>query len=275
MGQAIYVKSSDSPNRYHIVTHSELDICDSKAVERYVVDNEIDTIINCAAYTDVERAEDHPELAYAINSDAVATLADVCSRLSIRLIHISTDYVFGGDAERREPYAEGDIPEPINIYGKSKAQGEREVLRLANGIIIRTSWLYAPWSKNFMLTILRLAAEQAEIRVVDDQRGTPTSAIGLAEMLVSIIDTNSIDTMSGIYHYTDDGECSWYDFAREIVSLSGHECRVVACSSSERNAKAKRPAYSVLGKSRIACIEGVKIAPWGERLREVINLINS
>ena len=273
MGQAIYVRASESPNRYIIATHDELDICDGEAVARYVTDNEVDTIINCAAYTDVEGAEEHATRAYAINSDAVSGLKDICNKYGIRLIHLSTDYVFGADSERATPYNEEDEVAPINTYGKSKAAGEREVLQLNDGVVIRTSWLYAPWGKNFMLTILRLAAERDRIEVVDDQRGTPTSAIGLADMLVNIIDSGAIDTMSGIYHYTDGGECSWYDFAREIVSLSGKACSVVPCSSAERNTKAQRPAYSVLGKRRIAEVEGVNIVAWQERLRDVMEII--
>ena len=274
MGQAIFVMSKDSHNLYSIATRAELDITDGGALERYVTELSIDTIVNCAAYTNVEGAEDNAENAYAINSDAVATIANVCNKHGIKLIHISTDYVFGGDSGRDTPYREDDTPSPINVYGASKASGEREALRAAGSIVIRTSWLYAPWGKNFMLTILRLSEGNEELRVVNDQHGTPTSALALAETIVNIIDNGSMDSMSGIYHYTDGGATTWYDFAREIVASVGIEgCHVVACSTSERKTKARRPAYSVLDTRRIAHIEGVRILPWRERLSEVMNLI--
>ena len=273
LGRAVAERAKESSNCYIIATRTNLDITDLAAVKDYVLSNEVDTIINCAAYTDVEGAEEHIDSAYAINRDAVATLREASFRHNIKLIHISTDYVFGGDSERNRPYTEKDDTTPINIYGKSKAAGEDEVLQLSDGVVIRTSWLYSPWGKKFMLTIRRLAQERDEISVVNDQRGTPTSAIGLADMLVSIIDNGAIDSMAGIYHYTDGSECTWYDFAREIVSLSGYQCHITPCSSEERKTKARRPAYSVLDKSRIANVEGVKIVAWQERLRDIIEII--
>lgn len=273
LAQAIHVKAT-STDYYDIVSHAELDITDSEALERYAVEHDIDTIVNCAAYTNVEGAEEHPEAAYAINHEAVEAMVEVCRRHTIKLIHISTDYVFGGDSERNTPYTEADITAPINIYGESKARGEREVLSLPTAVVIRTSWLYAPWGKNFVLTIRRIATEQKEISVVSDQRGTPTSALGLAEAIVTMITSGAIETMSGIYHYSDHGEASWYDFAREIIRQSGIDCSVVPTTSAERKMRAQRPAYSVLSNSRIAEIEGVSILPWQERLCEVIDLMN-
>jgi dTDP-4-dehydrorhamnose reductase len=273
LGEAIRRAVEGSANHYTFATIDELDICNSVDTERYIVENKIDTIVNCAAYTDVEGAEDNINMAYAINSTAVTHMAEVCKRLSVRLIHISTDYVFGGDRERRTPYTEGDTTAPLNIYGRSKAEGEVAVIE-HDGIVIRTSWLYAPWGKNFVLTMLRLGREHAEISVVDDQRGTPTSALGLARAIILMVDTDAIDTMRGIYHYTDGGECTWYDFACEIMTQAGLACRVKPCASMERNMRAERPAYSVLNTARIATIEGITITPWQERLREVISLIN-
>lgn len=273
LGEAIRRAVEGSANHYTFATIDELDICNSVDTERYIVENKIDTIINCAAYTDVEGAEDNINMAYAINSTAVTHMAEVCNRLNVRLIHISTDYVFGGDRERRTPYTEGDSTAPLNIYGRSKAEGEVAVIE-HDGIVIRTSWLYAPWGKNFVLTMLRLGREHAEISVVDDQRGTPTSALGLARAIVLMVESGATDTMRGIYHYTDGGECTWYDFACEIMTQAGLACRVKPCASKERNMRAERPAYSVLNTARIATIEGITIAPWQERLREVISLIN-
>ena len=231
-------------------------------------------VINCAAYTDVEGAEDNADVAYAINSTAVAGLAETCNKLNIRLIHISTDYVFGGDTMRRTPYTECDTRAPLNVYGKSKADGEVAALE-HNGIVIRTSWLYSPWGKNFLLTMLRLGNELDKISVVDDQCGTPTSALGLARAIVTMVESGAIEDMHDIYHYTDGGNCTWYDFACEIMRQAGLKCRVVPCTTAKRNMRAERPTYSVLNTERIAAINGIEIAPWQERLHEVISLIKS
>ncbi len=273
LGEAICRAAEGSAHRYTFATIDELDICNGANVERYIIENKTDTIINCAAYTDVEGAEDNINMAYAINSTAVTHMAEVCKRLNVRLIHISTDYVFGGDSERRTPYTESDTTAPLNIYGRSKAEGEVAVIE-HDGIVIRTSWLYAPWGKNFVLTMLRLGRERDEISVVDDQRGTPTSALGLARTLVLMVESGAMETMHGIYHYTDGGECTWHNFACEIMQQAGLACRVEPCTSAERNMRAERPAYSVLDTARIAAIKGIDIAPWQERLKEVISLIN-
>lgn len=272
LGEAIRRAAEGSANHYIFATIDELDICHSADVERYIVEKKVDSIINCAAYTDVEGAEDNINMAYAINSTAVAGLAEICKRLGIKLIHISTDYVFGGDAERRTPYTERDTTAPLNIYGRSKAEGEVAVVE-HDGIVIRTSWLYAPWGKNFLLTMLRLGKEHAQISVVDDQRGTPTSALGLARAIITIVESGALETMNGIYHYTDGGNCTWCDFAREIMAQAGLACHVAACTTAERNMRAQRPAYSVLNTERIVAIKGIEIAPWQERLSEVISLI--
>ena len=272
LGEAIRRAAEGSTNHYTFATIDELDICNSADVERYISENEVNTIINCAAYTDVEGAEDNAAMAHAINSTAVAELAEICKRLGIKLIHISTDYVFGGDSERRTPYTESDATAPLNIYGRSKAEGEIAVIE-HDGIVIRTSWLYAPWGKNFVLTMLRLGREREAISVVDDQRGTPTSALGLARAIVTIVESGALETMNGIYHYTDGGNCTWCDFAREIMAQADLECHVAACTTAERNMRAQRPAYSALNTERIAAIKGIEIAPWQERLSEVITLI--
>lgn len=274
LGEAIRRAAEGSAHRYTFATIDELNICNRADVERYITENKIDTIINCAAYTDVEGAEDNVEAAYAINSTAVAGLAEACKRLSVKLLHISTDYVFGGDTMRRTPYTEADTIAPLSVYGKSKAEGEVAVIE-HNGIVIRTSWLYAPWGKNFVLTMLHLGREREAISVVDDQRGTPTSALGLARALVLMVESGAMETMHGIYHYTDGGECTWHNFACEIMAQAELKCRVEPCTTAERNMRAERPAYSVLNTERIAAIEGIEIAPWQERLREVISLINS
>lgn len=273
LGEAIRRASSDSAHAYIIASCADLDITDGEAVERYIAHHNIDIVVNCAAYTDVEGAEENEAEAARINNYAVEKIAKICNRLAIKLIHISTDYVFGGDSARRTPYTEADSVAPINAYGRTKAAGEMAVTQ-CGGVVIRTAWLYAPWGKNFMLTISRIASEREEISVVDDQRGTPTSAIGLAQNIVRIIESETIASMSGIYHYTDGGDCTWRDFAREIVAQRGYKCQVKACSSAERNMRAKRPAYSVLDTKRIGAIECVSIESWQERLKEVISLID-
>lgn len=256
---------------YTFASIADLDICDTKAIERYLANNKVDIIINTAAYTDVEGAEDNEAMAMAVNGDAVRELARIAESRGIKLIHISTDYVFGGDTRHQMPYTEDDEVAPISAYGRTKAVGEAAVVE-HGGIVLRTAWLYSPWGKNFMLTISRLATECKEISVVDDQRGTPTSAVGLAQNIVSLIASGAISDMEGIYNYTDGGDCTWCDFAREIVTRRGYNCHVKACTTAERNMRANRPAYSVLDTRRIAAIEGVSIEPWQERLKEVISL---
>lgn len=256
---------------YTFASIADLDICDTKAIERYLANNKVDIIINTAAYTDVEGAEDNEAMAMAVNGDAVRELARIAESRGIKLIHISTDYVFGGDTKRQTPYTEDDEVAPISAYGRTKAVGEAAVVE-HGGIVLRTAWLYSPWGKNFMLTISRLATDHKEISVVDDQRGTPTSAVGLAQNIISLIASGTISDMEGIYNYTDGGDCTWCDFAREIVTRRGYNCHVKACTTAERNMRANRPAYSVLDTRRIAAIEGVSIEPWQERLKEVISL---
>lgn len=256
---------------YTFASIADLDICDTKAIERYLANNKVDIIINTAAYTDVEGAEDNEAMAMAVNGDAVREFARIAESRGIKLIHISTDYVFGGDTRHQMPYTEDDEIAPISAYGRTKAVGEAAVVE-HGGIVLRTAWLYSPWGKNFMLTISRLATDHKEISVVDDQRGTPTSAVGLAQNIISLIASGAISDMEGIYNYTDGGDCTWCDFAREIVTRRGYNCHVKACTTAERNMRANRPAYSVLDTRRIAAIEGVSIEPWQERLKEVISL---
>lgn len=257
-----------SENEYLITTLEQMDICSLESLCEGL--KGADIVVNCAAYTNVEAAEDNTEEAMSVNRDGVRNIATICSKRGIKFIHISTDFVFGGDAERRTPYLESDTPAPINIYGRTKAEGEREAMKAPEAIILRTSWLYAPWGKNFLNTILARAREGVELRVVDDQRGTPTSALGLAEAIVAIIESGAWRRMSGIYHYSDLGECTWYDFAREILHKANIDADITPCKSSDWPSKAQRPHYSVLDKSRIASSNIVTLKTWQERLEEVI-----
>lgn len=247
----------------------ELDISNEGAVTEIVERNGIDTIINCAAYTNVDRAEEEPAVAESVNTTAVAVLARVAKRHNARLIHISTDYVFGGDSFDA-PIKESATPAPLGVYGRTKFAGEMAIVESGcDYIIIRTSWLYSTHGKNFVKTILRLAVERDELRVVNDQIGSPTYAKDLARVIVQICEREGFE--SGVYHYSNRGEISWCDFARAIIEVGGAECRVVPCTTAEYGAKAPRPAYSVLDTSKIRSCLGCEISDWRVALTECIN----
>lgn len=249
---------------------AELDITDYGAVERFVKEHDIDTIINCAAYTAVDKAEDEPELAARINTEAVANLAKAAANADCMLIHISTDYVFDGTAS--SPYTEKDKPCPVSVYGKTKLAGEKAIL--TSGcfhIIIRTAWLYSSYGHNFVKTILRLADERPEINVVADQVGTPTYAADLAQAIVDIMASEERIEHEGIYHFSNEGICSWYDFATEIVRLGGKDCKVNPVTTAEYPTKTRRPAYSVLDKTKIKKILHVRVPEWKEALQRMMS----
>ena len=259
-----YVASVD----YIFTDVEELDICDEGAVAEYVERNQIDTIVNCAAYTNVDRAEDEPEVAERVNSVAVEILSRVAKRHNARLIHISTDYIFGG-ARCDRPINESAMPAPLGVYGRTKLMGERAIEESGcDYIIIRTSWLYSTYGKNFVKTILRLATERDMLRVVNDQIGSPTYAKDLAGVIKQICDRQDFE--GGVYHYSNRGEISWCDFAQAIVEIGGAKCRVVPCTTAEYGAKAPRPAYSVLDTSKICERLGCDIPDWRVSLAECI-----
>lgn len=247
----------------------ELDITDYTAIEHFVKEHEIDTIINCAAYTSVDKAEEVPELAAKINTEAVANLAKVAAREDCLLIHVSTDYVFDGNGS--VPYTEKDKPCPTSVYGRTKLAGEQAILKSGCfHIIIRTAWLYSTFGNNFVKTILRLAGERPEITVVADQIGTPTYAEDLARAIVAIMGSEERIEHEGIYHFSNEGVCSWYDFAREIVRLSGKECKVVPVTTAEYPTKTQRPAYSVLDKTKIRDTFGIEVPEWKNALERMM-----
>lgn len=248
---------------------AELDITDCLAIAQFLKEHEIDTIINCAAYTAVDRAEEEPELARKINVQAVANLAQAAQKAACLLIHISTDYVFSGTGT--DPYTEKKKPCPVSVYGETKFAGEKAILD--SGclyIIIRTSWLYSTFGNNFVKTILRLAKERDSIRVVNDQVGSPTYARDLAAAIVKIMGSEERIEHEGIYHYSNAGACSWYEFAEEIVRQSGLKCEVKPVTTVEYPTKAHRPAYSVLDKTKIANIFKVEIPDWKASLRRML-----
>lgn len=252
--------------------HSTLDISDSNAVEKFFAEHNIDYLINCAAYTAVDKAEDESINSYAINAEAVATLAAAAHAHKTKMVHVSTDYVFDGNSCC--PYCETDEPNPQSTYGNTKLQGEQMMLAVApDGIIIRTAWLYSPNGHNFVKTMLKLGRERESLKVVCDQVGTPTYAFDLAVAIKQII-TNG-KWVPGIYHFSDEGAISWYDFTKSIHRIAGiKDCHVAPCMSSEYPTKATRPHYSVLNKSKIKTTFNIEIPYWEDSLCDCINRLN-
>lgn len=242
----------------------ELDITNESAVLSFVAQNNIDTIVNCAAYTAVDKAEDDMAAARAINEIGPENLA----KTGCKIIHISTDYVFDGLGHR--PYVPQDTPAPVSVYGKTKRAGEEAVLTFAKeAVIIRTAWLYSPYGNNFVKTMRRLGAERETLNVVCDQIGTPTYAADLAEAVTKILPQVTEKT-TGIYHFTNEGVCSWYDFAREIMEISHLKCCVQPILSAAYPTKAKRPFYSVLDKTAIKETFHIEIPHWKNSLEKCI-----
>ena len=235
-----------------------LDITDFNAVKKFVTENQVDTIINCAAYTAVDKAEDDAELAQKINEDGPRNLA----LSGAKIVHISTDYVF--DGKNYQPYLPEDETNPVSVYGKTKRAGELAVLDNAKvAVVIRTAWLYSAHGNNFVKTMRRLGAEKESLNVVADQIGSPTFAGDLAQAIVNILPQMN-ESNKGIYHYTNEGVCSWYDFATEIMNLSGLDCKVNPIPSSAYPTKATRPFYSVLSKEKIKNVFNIEIPHWKE-----------
>ena len=246
-----------------------LDITNAAAVEEFVSKTRPEVIVNCAAYTNVDKAEDDFQGADLLNRAAVGNLARCAADAGAVLIHISTDYVFGGDA--RTPYKEDDAKNPLGVYGRTKLAGEAEIEAFGcKAIVIRTAWLYSPYGKNFVKTMLSLMSSRDSVGVVADQTGSPTYAVDLAAVIVKIINGRML-SRTGVYHYSDQGVVSWFDFAREIARLSGSSCKVLPLRSSEFPSKVARPHYSVLDKSRITEIFGVEVPYWKDSLAQCIN----
>jgi dTDP-4-dehydrorhamnose reductase len=221
-----------------------------------------DFCINCAAYTAVDKAESDKELAFRVNALGPGVLAKLCEEHNCRFIHVSTDYVFDGSSKR--PYKEDDEVNPQGVYGASKLEGERAVLRQnPASVIIRTSWVYSEFGKNFVKTMLRLMGEKEQLNVVDDQIGSPTYAADLAEAIMEIIVKIMVDPgYRGIYHFSNDGVISWYQFALAIKEIAGSKCRVTPIPTSGYPTPAKRPAYSVLDKTKIQDVFGIRLKDW-------------
>ena len=241
-----------------------LDITNKQQLESYFSNNELDYCINCAAYTAVDLAEGHSDLAFAVNSEGPKNLAEVCNKHQVKLLHISTDFVF--DGKKQTPYMETDIPNPLGIYGASKWQGERNIQEaMETYFIIRTSWLYSEYGNNFMNTMLKLSETRDEISVVSDQIGSPTYAGDLAGVLVKIVLSSS--TNYGVYHYSNSGAISWYDFAVEIFKQFGKTIEVKPIKTEDYPTEAKRPKYSVLEKSKLIGVFDTLIPYWRDSLK--------
>ena len=247
----------------------ELNICDAKAVAEFVSAGDFTHIINCAAFTAVDKAETEQSICYAINADAVRNIAIAASNSGAKVLHISTDYVFDGKSYR--PYKESDKVCPVSAYGTSKRKGEMMLLAMCpDAVIIRTAWLYSPHGHNFVKTMLKMGRENNEVRVVADQIGTPTSATDLAEAIVTIL--MSRQWRPGIYHYTNEGACSWYDFTKVIHHLAGiGSCNVVPVTTADYPTAAIRPSYSVLDKNLIKNTYSLKIPFWIDSLQKVVD----
>lgn len=274
LGSDIQDISSQFPDfQFYFTDIEELDLTDSTATENYFEEHRPDFCINCAAYTAVDKAEDEEELAMKINRDTAGFLAKVCKTNDTKLIHISTDYVF--DGTNCKPYNETDKTSPQSVYGLSKLLGEDEILKVSpDALIIRTSWLYSSFGHNFVKTMLRLSSERDTITVVADQVGTPTYSGDLAMAVLTIINKFNIDQISGIYHFSNEGVISWYDFAKAIMEIIESNCKVYPIESKDFPAKAKRPFYSVLNKTKIKTDFKLNIPYWKDSLEIAIRKIN-
>lgn len=284
LGNEIRIVAKQSQNNYYfsdiiavsgVDTHI-LDITDANAVANFVKDNNINVVINCAAYTNVDAAEDNYDLAEKLNAEAPKILANCMKNVGGILVHISTDYVFG-----KEPYNtpcnENQTGTPTGVYGLTKLHGEENIKSSwCNYLIIRTSWLYSEFGKNFVKTMLNLTSTKPELKVVFDQVGTPTYAYDLAKVIYEIVEQNKIIGNEGIYHFSNEGVCSWYDFTIAIASMSGNKgCKIMPCHSNEFPSKVVRPSYSVLDKTKIKRTFGVEIPYWTVSLEKCIqNLKN-
>lgn len=264
------MSEEDTANNYFFTDISELNICNEAAVNKYVQENKIDLIVNCAAYTAVDKAEDERELADRLNRAAPGYLAKAVEKRGGAIIQISTDYVF--DGTNHIPYKEEAPTCPNSAYGTTKLEGEKNVqANCRRSVIIRTAWLYSVFGNNFVKTMLRLGKEKESLGVVFDQIGTPTYARDLARAICTII---RIGIVPGVYHFSDEGVCSWYDFTKSIHRLAGiTTCELRPLHTEEYPAKAARPHYSVLDKTKIKKTFGIQIPHWEESLAECIHLL--
>lgn len=263
LGRAVTAALAARGAPHEVVERDRVDLCDDATIARGIAAG-ASVVINCTGWTNVDAAEAQEAEATVINGSGVGKLAERCRQIGAVLVHYSTDYVFAGQASA--PYAVDEPRAPLNAYGRSKALGEELLERSgAEHLLIRTSWVYAPWGKNFVRTIVGAAQKRPTLRVVNDQRGRPSSAEQLAETSLRLLDAGG----RGTFHASDAGECTWFEFARAAVSLAGLSCQVEPCSSAEYPSPARRPSYSVLDLSRTEALIG-PLATWQESLARVI-----
>ena len=279
LGSEMRLVAAESKDRYIFtdvvdlpgVETVKLDITDLDAVRQIVEANDVKIIINCAAYTNVDKAEEDPEFCALLNAKAPENLAAAMKEVDGLLVHISTDYVFGGEPYNT-PCREDQKGTPTGVYGLTKLHGEQAII--ASGchhIIIRTAWLYSEFGNNFVKTMLALTSTKPQLNVVFDQSGTPTYALDLAEAIYDIVENRKYEGKDGVYHYSNEGVCSWYDFTKMIAEYAGHTaCDIRPCHSDEFPSKVKRPAYSVLDKTKIKDTFGIAIPYWTDSLKKCI-----
>ena len=275
LGNEVRRLGAVSPNNYIFTDVAELDITNADAVMNAVKAASVDIIVNCAAYTNVDKAESDEATAELINATAVANLAAAMKEVGGTLFHVSTDYVFG--SEGNTPRTE-DMPlNPLGVYGRTKLHGEQAILESGcKALIFRTAWLYSEFGNNFLKTMMRLTAEREQLNVVFDQVGTPTYAGDLALAIFSIIEAGVYEGNEGVYHFSNEGVCSWYDFAVEIAAAAGNaNCRINPCHSSEFPSPVTRPPYSVLDKTKIKATFDIDIPHWRESMEYCIKRIKS
>lgn len=271
LGSEMQVAANRFPSFQYIYTDvAELDICDKNTLDSFVKENAVNIIVNCAAYTAVDKAEDDIELCYKINRDAVRNIGEVASENNLKVVHVSTDYVF--DGTNYLPYTE-DLPVcPATVYGKSKLEGEQALMEsCGQAVILRTAWLYSSFGNNFVKTMIKLGTERESLNVIFDQIGTPTYAADLADAILCLLSNETF--VPGIYHYSDEGVCSWYDFTKTIHRIAKVTCNVQPIETKDYPARTPRPHYSVLNKSKIKSTYNISIPHWEESLEKCINLM--
>lgn len=271
LGNCLQRAAANSDDNYIFTDVAELDITDKEAVRKAVKDNDVKVIVNCAAYTNVDKAESDREFAELLNATAVRNLAEAVKENDGTLVHVSTDYVFGGEPYNT-PCREDQKGTPTGVYGETKLHGEQQIA--ASGVkalVFRTAWLYSEYGRNFVKTMLSLTATKPELKVVFDQAGTPTYAQDLADAIFHIIDNRRLEGNEGVYHYSNEGVTSWYDFTKMIASLAGNTaCDIQPCHSGEFPSPVKRPAYSVLDKGKFKKTFGLGVPYWVDSLKVCI-----
>ena len=276
LGNCIRNAAKDSNHNYIFTDVAELDITDAEAVKKAVKDNDIKVIVNCAAYTNVDKAESDADFAELLNAKAVRNLADAVKENDGTLIHVSTDYVFGGSLGNT-PRSETEPVNPTGVYGVTKLHGEQQIEESGvKAIVIRTAWLYSEYGRNFVKTMLTLTSTKPELNVVFDQVGTPTYAQDLADVIAGIVETGKYAGNEGIYHYSNEGVCSWYDFTKMIAEIAGSTgCDIRPCHSDEFPSPVTRPSYSVLDKTKIKDTFGIRVPYWTDSLKKCIKNITN